>query len=71
MNFNMHVNMKNMIKILPLGLAMFGFHSCEKPDDTPPRSQAFIREYVLPQPTLLSPEEREFVNQEREEYERL
>lgn len=64
--------MKNKMKIMLLGLAAVAWvSSCEKPDEVPPRSQAFIREYVLPQPTLLSAEEREMINKEREEYEQL
>lgn len=45
--------------------------ACDKANEVPPRSETFIREYVLPEPVFLTPEEREEVRKQREEYNKL
>lgn len=68
MNFNMMKTLKILFAAVMLCAA---FASCEKPNEIPPKSQAYIRAYVMPEPTLLTNAEREIVNKEREEYNKL
>lgn len=68
----MNFNRMNIKTILLAGfLLSTTFISCEKPDKVPPKSQAYIRAYTMPEPTLLTNQEREKVNKEREEYNKL
>ncbi|MBD1421206.1 hypothetical protein [Sphingobacterium chuzhouense] len=63
--------MRTLTKIFFITMVFATIASCDKPDEVPPKSQAFIREYVMPEPSLLTNEEREIVNKEREEYNKL
>jgi len=65
MNFN-----KILKCVAVLGCVMI-LSACEKPNEVPPPSETFIREYRAPDPVFLSEEERELVNQQREEYNKL
>lgn len=63
--------MRDIIKIFSIGLCILFLGSCDKSDEVPPRSEAFINEYVLPAPEFLSVEEREIIRKQREEYNKL
>lgn len=67
MVMNFKKAMKSLVVITFLGLVS----ACDKPNEVPPHSQAFIRQYTIPPPDLLSAEERELVNKQREEYNKL
>lgn len=63
--------MKTTIKIFSILFIGLGLTSCNKENEVPPRTDAVIREYTLPQPTFLTNEERDVVIKEREEYDKL
>ena len=45
--------------------------ACEKPNELPPHNEAYIIQYLPPEPVFLTSEERDLVNQQREEYNKL
>jgi len=70
--------MKAMNKIQKTGLyllvglnILFFTVGCKKVNEVPPRNQGYINELIIPDPTILSPQERQLVNQQREEYNNL
>lgn len=65
------MNFNTTYKILAVCAVFVTAAACEKPNEVPPHSQAFIRQYVIPPPTLISVAERDLVNQQREEYNKL
>lgn len=59
--------MKLKIAFLML-LGGLGLAACDQPDKVPPRETRYVETYIPPKATPLTQEERNYVDQRREEY---
>ncbi len=60
--------MKKIIYIAAI-IAIAGLSSCNNPSDLPPLDTNYDRSFVLPEPEVLTMDERTYIDQLRQEYE--
>lgn len=60
--------MKKISSIIVILGAFVCITGCSKPDEVVPSNQGFIRDYILPSATFLTPSERAEVDAIKEEY---
>jgi len=63
--------MKKLTTIIAVLGAYICINGCSKPDEVVPENKGFIRDYVLPSASFLTPAERAEVEAIKEEYRKI
>lgn len=57
-----------MKKIVFIILAIMALSSCRQANELPPLNEGYAKEFILPDPVRLTMEEREYMQELRDEY---
>ena len=59
---------KNMKRILLATISIVAFASCRQANELPPLNSGYAKEFIMPDPVRLTIEEREYIQDLRDEY---
>lgn len=59
---------KNILKIIPFFILLL-ISSCEKAEELPPVKEGYATEYIMPEASFLTDEDRAFIEAQQTEYE--
>ena len=59
---------KNMKRILLAAITLMSLASCRQADELPPLNSGYAKEFIMPDPVRLTIEEREYIQDLRDEY---